>query len=74
MNVYIIKSATGEILSVNRTTDGTAQEAYGLDIILVAGKKAGKDVIDAALAKEPSVSAEDSEGNAFTIERHFVAG
>ena len=32
MNVYIIKHATGEILSVNRTVHGCATELYGLDV------------------------------------------
>lgn len=74
MNVYIIRKVDGEILSVNRTLDGLALEAVGMDIVSVNGSEASKPAIEEALEKQAFADAEDSEGVSFKIERHFVGG
>jgi len=77
MNVYIIRNATGEILTVNRTIDGVSLEAFAIGITTVDGNIASKDAIAAAIQSSinaaPSVDAEDDDGTAYKIERHFVA-
>lgn len=74
MNVYIIRQVDGENLCVQRTPDGVALEAFGLGISKVDGQVVTPEVIAAALDKKPSADAEDDDGTAYKIERHFVAG
>lgn len=74
MNVYIIRKTEGEIQTVNRTVDGLALEAAGLDIVMVNGIEANKPAIEEALEKQAFADAEDSDGVSYKIERHFVGG
>ncbi len=78
MNVYIIRKTSGEIMTVNRTIDGVSLEAFAIGITSVDRKKASKDAIKAAIENSADASAfvdaEDDEGTAYKIERHFVAG
>lgn len=72
MYTYIIKKKTGEILSVNRTTHGTAMELYGLDVTEISGKEADEETLVQALSVSASVECKTSENNTYTIERHFL--
>lgn len=72
MRVYIIKNAAGEILSVNHTTQGCAQELYGLDVVSLNGGPADHDALVRAMNDAERVECEDSAGSKLTVERHFV--
>lgn len=72
MNVYIIKKATGEILSVNRTIVGVAMEAYGLDVSSIEGEPANQDSIEKTMAAKASSECLTSDGQVIIIERHFL--
>tara|TARA_Y100001968_G_C19212164_1_gene645296 strand:- start:549 stop:791 length:243 start_codon:yes stop_codon:yes gene_type:complete len=67
MNVYIIKHATGEILSVNRTVHGCATELYGLDVEI------HEEELQKALASSPSTTCKTSEGVTIVVERHYLS-
>lgn len=72
MNVYIIKKVTGEILSVNRTITGVAMEAYGLDVVTVEGRDAGKEEIENAMSSKPMIECRTSDDQIIIIERHYL--
>lgn len=73
MNVYIIKKATGEVLSVNRTLTGVAMEAYGLDIVTIEGDEASKDALESKMTSKPVVECLTSDDEIIYIERHYLS-
>lgn len=71
-NIIIIKSAEGQIMSVNRTIDGCCLEVIGLDIVTIGGLDADHEILRKSLDNSAIVTAEDSDGVKYTVERHFL--